>query len=69
MRAEMMRIRRFKRVLLIIPTQFQVLLGFPVLLEFLPEVLLLVVLSTILILLFTLEDKFLVQYLLVFDHR
>jgi hypothetical protein len=65
----MMRIRLFKRVLLIIPAQFQVLLGFPVLLEFLPEVLLLVVLSTILIWLFTLEDKFLVQCLLVFDHR
>ena len=57
-----MRIRRFKRVLLILPTQFQVLLGLPVLLEFLSVVLLLGVLSTIPIWLFILEDKFLVQY-------
>ena len=56
-----MRIHRFKRVLLILPAQFQVLLGLPILLEFLPEVLLLGVLSTILIWLFILKDKFLIQ--------
>jgi hypothetical protein len=60
MRAEFMRIRRFKRVLLILPAQFQVLLRLPVLLEFLPKVLLLGVLSTIPIWLFILEDKVLV---------
>ena len=61
MRAEFMRIHRFKRVLLILPAPFQVLLGLPVLLKFLPKVLLLGVLSTIPIWLFILEDKFLVQ--------